>query len=220
MGISRKLAAEGLGTLILVAAVIGSGIMGDALSSDDAVALLGNTVATGAILVVLVMIFGPISGAHFNPAVTLAFRLTGGISTRLALAYAAVQILGGLAGTGLAHLMFEMDIVQVSAKTRAGSAQLVSEAVATFALLAAIFGAIRFNPGAVPYAVGLVITAGYWWTASTSFANPAVAIARGFTDTFAGIRPPDIPAFVIAQLAAAALSAPLLKWLFAPDESV
>ncbi|MEO0881632.1 MAG: MIP/aquaporin family protein [Pseudomonadota bacterium] len=220
MTLSRKLTSEALGTLILISTVIGSGIMADRLTDDVALALWGNTAATGAILVVLILIFGPISGAHFNPAVTLAFRIKGDISNELAGAYVAVQIIGGLMGAILAHLMFDEALIQISTTSRSGVAQWVAEGAATFALIAAILGAVRFKPEAVPYAVGLVITAGYWWTASTSFANPAVTIARMFTDTFSGIRPADAPAFIIAQLITAACLTPFLLWLFAEEKDI
>lgn len=212
--ISRQLVAEGLGTAILLATVVGSGIMGESLSQDAGIALWGNTAATGAILVVLILIFGPISGAHFNPAVTLAFRIRGDIGNGLALAFVAVQLLGALFGTLLAHFMFEDALVQASTTQRLGVGQWVSEGVATFALLAAILGCVRYKPEAVPYAVGLVITAGYWWTSSTSFANPAVTIARTLTDTFSGIRAVDAPGFLIAQFATALIMTPFLIWLF------
>lgn len=212
--ISRQLVAEGLGTAILLATVVGSGIMGESLSQDAGIALWGNTAATGAILVVLILIFGPISGAHFNPAVTLAFRIRGDIGNGLALAFVAVQLLGALSGTLLAHFIFEDALVQTSTTQRLGVGQWVSEGVATFALLAAILGCVRYKPEAVPYAVGLVITAGYWWTSSTSFANPAVTIARTLTDTFSGIRAVDAPGFLIAQFATALITTPFLIWLF------
>ncbi len=215
---ARKLVAEALGTLILVGVVVGSGIMADRLTNDTAIALWGNTAATGAILAVLILIFGPVSGAHFNPAVTLCFRLRGDIGTALSSAYVAAQVFGGIAGALLAHAMFGLDILQTSQEVRTGPAQWLSEGVATFALIAAILGCVRFKPDAVPYAVGLVITAGYWWTSSTSFANPAVAISRTFTDTFSGIRPVDAPAFVVAQLATAAIATPFLGWLFGRED--
>jgi len=218
MTLARKLVAEALGTGLLIATVVGSGIMADSLTSDEALALWGNTAATGAILVVLILIFGPISGAHFNPAVTLSFRIKGDISTNLAAAYVGVQVLGGVLGVFLAHAMFGNDLIQASATERANPSLWLAEGAATFALIAAILGTVRFKPDAVPYAVGLVITAGYWWTASTSFANPAVTIARMFTDTFSGIRPVDAPAFIAAQLAAAALTTPFLLWLFAEED--
>ncbi len=214
MSFIRKCVAEGLGTALLLATVVGSGIMAERLTTDTALALWGNTAATGCILVVLILIFAPISGAHFNPAVTLAFRLRGDITTRLALIYIAVQLIGASLGVLLAHVMFEETLIQVSQTARSGVAQWVSEAAATFALIAAIFGCVKYKPDAVPYAVGLVITAGYWWTASTSFANPAVTFARIFTDTFSGIAIGDAPGFILAQLLAALIFTPVLIWLF------
>ncbi|CDO59481.1 Aquaporin Z [Candidatus Phaeomarinobacter ectocarpi] len=212
---ARRLAAEAAGTAILVGTVVGSGIMGVALASgNDAVALLGNTIATGAILVVLIMVFGPVSGAHFNPAVTFAFWLKRDITLAAALAYIVVQVTGGLVGTGLAHAMFELDIVQASTHVRAGPPQWLGEFLATFALLASILALLKTRPEAIPYAVGLVITAGYWWTSSTSFANPAVTIARAFTDTFAGIRPDDVGPFIAAQLIAAASAVGFFAWMY------
>lgn len=215
--LTRKLAAEFIGTAMLVAVVVGSGVMGDTLSSDTAVALWGNTAATGAILAVLILIFGPVSGAHFNPAVTLAFRLKGEITTGVALLFVVVQILGGCSGAIFANFMFDLTPVSFAETSRTGLNVWVSEAGATFALLAAIFGCVRFRPDAVPYAVALVITAGYWWTASTSFANPAVTIARGLSDTFAGIRPMDIAPFVGVQIATTLIATPFLNWIFASD---
>ncbi|MDW3097985.1 MAG: MIP/aquaporin family protein [Alphaproteobacteria bacterium] len=213
--LTRRLAAEAVGTAILVGTVVGSGIMGVALASgNDAVALLGNTIATGAILVVLIMVFGPVSGAHFNPAVTFAFWLKRDITLAAALAYIVVQVAGGLVGTGLAHAMFELDIVQASTHVRAGPPQWLGEFLATFALLASILALLKTRPEAIPYAVGLVITAGYWWTSSTSFANPAVTIARAFTDTFAGIRPDDVGPFIAAQLIAAASAVGFFAWMY------
>jgi glycerol uptake facilitator-like aquaporin len=182
---------------------------------NQAIALLGNTLPTGAILVVLITIFGPISGAHFNPAVTLAFLLRGAISPGQALAYVGMQIVGGLCGAVLAHFMFELPLLQESAKMRTGFGQWGSEFVATFGLLATIFGTLRWRPKAVPMMVGLYITAAYWFTASTSFANPAVTIARSFTNTFSGIFPEHVLGFIIAQLAAAIIAAYCLRWLFA-----
>lgn len=214
MTLSRKLAAELLGTLILVGTVVGSGIMAERLTDDIAVALLGNTIATGAILVVLILVFGPVSGAHFNPAVTFAFWLRREIEAASGLAFVAVQIVGGLLGTALAHLMFAEPLLQFSQHSRATGGEWVGEAVATFALVSAIIGTLRARPEAVPYAVGLVITAGYWWTSSTSFANPAVTIARSFTDTFSGIAPAHAPAFVLMQFAGAAIAVFLMGWLF------
>jgi glycerol uptake facilitator-like aquaporin len=212
----RRLVAEALGTLFLVATVVGSGIMADKLTTDTALALLGNTLPTGAILVVLITILGPISGAHFNPVVTLIFALRGDLTIGLALAYGAAQVLGGIAGSLLAHAMFDLPIVEVSTTVRTGTGQWLAEAVATFGLLATILGGVRFNAGAVAWLVGLYITAAYWFTASTSFANPAVAIARSFTDTFAGIRPVDVPAFIAAQILGALLAAALFGWLLSP----
>ena len=203
----RKLFAEWLGSLLLTATVVGSGILAfDLAGGNDGVALLGNTLATGAILFVLVATLGPVSGAHFNPAVTFAFYLRREIGLGLGLAFIGLQIVGCIMGAWLAHLMFELPIIQIAETDRAGLGKMVSEVAATFALVFAIFGAIRFRPDLVPAAVGLVITAGYWWTASTSFANPAISIARALSDTFAGIRPIDVPGFIIAQFIGAALA--------------
>ncbi|MCG8354613.1 MAG: aquaporin family protein [Kiloniellales bacterium] len=214
----RRLAAEALGTALLLATVVGSGIMGERLADGNtALALLGNTLPTGAILVVLILIFGPISGAHFNPAVTLAFALRREIMPPQALLYVAAQIVGGLLGVLAAHAMFEETLYQLSANGRTGPAQWFSEVVATFGLVATILGSLRWRPEVVPYAVGLFITAGYWFTASTSFANPAVTIARSFTDTFSGILPSHAPAFIIAQLVGAALATALFAWLLKPS---
>ncbi len=213
---ARRLVAEALGSLLLVATVVGSGIMADALSPDDAVALLGNTIATGAMLVVLITVFGPVSGAHFNPAVTLVFALRRDLPAMLAAAYVVAQILGGTLGCLLAHAMFELPLVQIAQKARSGSGQWLAEAVATFGLVATILGGIRFRSDAVPGLVGLYITAAYWFTASTSFANPAVAIARSLSDTFAGIRPVDVPAFILAEIAGALIALALCGWLFSP----
>jgi len=210
---ARRLAAEALGTGLLVATVVGSGIMADGLSADDGVALLANTIATGAILVVLITILGPISGAHLNPAVTLVFALRGEIAAALAAAYVLAQVAGGLLGSLLAHAMFELPIIEIATKARSGPGQWLAEAVATFGLIATILCGLRSGPSAVPWLVGLYITAAYWFTASTSFANPAVAVARGFSDTFAGIRPLDVPAFVLAELAGAAAGLMLTRWL-------
>lgn len=211
---SRKIFAEALGTMLLLAIVVGSGVMGDALSADDAVALLGNTIATAAGLVVLILIFGPVSGAHFNPAVTAAFCLRGEMPARLAAAYVVAQIAGGVIGVFLAHAMFDLDIAQTSLKARSGIGQAAGEATATFALLLTIFGCVRNRPEATPYAVGLIIAAGYWFTSSTSFANPAVTMARTFTDTFAGIRPQDAPIFIAAQFAGMGLAILAARALF------
>jgi glycerol uptake facilitator-like aquaporin len=211
----RKLCAEALGTALLLAIVVGSGIMGEALAGgNDAIALLGNTVATGAGLVVLILIFAPVSGAHFNPAVTLAFLTRREITPALAASFIAAQILGGVFGVLWAHAMFDLEIVQVSLKARAGIGQALGEATATFGLVLTILGCIRFRPESVPYAVGLFITAGYWFTSSTSFANPAVTIARTLTDTFAGVRPVDAPIFIAAQIAGALVAAYTARFLF------
>lgn len=213
---SRQLAAEALGTALLLATVVGSGIMGERLAGGNvALALLGNTLATGAILVVLILIFGPVSGAHFNPAVTLAMRLRGEIGGRLALGFVAAQVAGGLFGTLIAHAMFDLPLLQAASTVRSGPGQWLSEFVATFGLVATILGTLRARPAAVAYAVGLFITAGYWFTASTSFANPAVTLARCLTDSFSGIRAGDAPAFIAAQVLGAAAAAALCGWLFA-----
>ena len=211
---ARRLFAEWLGTLFLLSVVVGSGIMAERLSGGNAaIALLGNTIPTGAILVVLILIFGPISGAHFNPAVTLAFAMRREISLRDSLAYVAVQIIGGVAGVILAHAMFDNPLIDPSTTARTGTGQWIGEFVATFGLIAAILGCIKARPDAVPYAVGLFITAGYWFTSSTSFANPAVTIARGLTNTFAGIDPAHIAAFIAAQLAGAVAATLVFRWL-------
>lgn len=220
ISLSRRLFAEWFGTMMLVATVVGSGIMAEQLAGGNvAIALLGNTIATGAILVVLITILGPLSGAHFNPAVSFAFALRREITPRIAALYAVWQIIGGLCGTVLAHLMFEQTVWQTSAHMRSGMAQYGSEFVATFGLLAVIFGGICYRQTAVPWLVGLYITAAYWFTASTSFANPAVTIARSFTDSFSGIFPGDMPFFIIAQMLAAAAASLVCGWLFA-DQSV
>lgn len=210
----RRLVAEALGTGMLIATVIGSGIMAEDLAGGNvAIALLGNTVATGAILVVIILMFAPLSGAHFNPAVTFVFLLRGEISRRDALLYVVVQIAGGLIGMLITHAMFEQKLFQIGTIERSGGAQWLAEAVATFGLVSAILGTLRWRPEAVPFAVGLYITAGYWFTASTSFANPAVTVARSFTDTFSGIAPAHMPAFIVAQFVGAALAAALFSWL-------
>lgn len=211
----RQLVAEWLGTLMLLATVIGSGIMAERLAGGNiAIALLGNTIATGAILVVLITVFAPVSGAHFNPAVTLAFAIRKEISTKMALLYITFQIIGAVCGAMLAHFMFEVSLLQISQNARSGTAQMGSEAVATFGLVMVIFGGIRFRPDAVPWLVGLYITAAYWFTSSTSFANPAVTFARSLTDSFSGIRPVDAPGFIISQLVAAMIATYVLGWLF------
>jgi glycerol uptake facilitator-like aquaporin len=216
--IPRRLAGEFLGTALLLAVVIGSGIMGERLAAgNSAVALLGNTLATGAALVVLITIFGPLSGAHFNPAVTLAFMWRREIAWPLAGAYIVLQVAGAIAGVWVAHLMFTEPVLQISTKLRDGPAQGFSEFVATFGLLGTIFGCLRFRPDFVPMAVGLYITAAYWFTASTSFANPAVTIARALSDTFAGIAPASAPLFILGQIIAVAVAVPLFGWLFKQD---
>lgn len=215
----RRLTAEAVGTAILVATVVGSGIMADRLSDDVAVSLLGNTIPTGAILFVLITILGPISGAHFNPVVTMVFALRKELETSTVLPYMLAQILGGISGTLIAHAMFDLPIFQVSETVRTGSAQWTAEAVATFGLLLTILGGLRFKGDAIPMLVGLYITAAYWFTASTSFANPAVAIARSLTNTFAGIRPIDLPGFILAQIAGALVAAAIAAWLFAESRN-
>jgi glycerol uptake facilitator-like aquaporin len=210
----RRLVAEALGTSLLLAVVVGSGIMGQRLSGgNDALALLGNTLATGAGLVVLITVFRPISGAHFNPAVTLVSAIRRELSVGLALAYVGVQIVGGILGVWAAHAMFAEPILQVSSKLRDGSGEAWSEAVATFGLILTILGTVKARPEAAPLMVGLYITAAYWFTASTSFANPAVTLARSLSDTFAGIAPSSAPAFVTAQLIGALTAAGLGHWL-------
>ena len=214
--LARRLFSEGLGTALLVCTVVGSGIMADRLTEDTAVALLGNTIPTGAILVVLITILGPVSGAHFNPAVTAAFLARKEIEAATAAFYIGAQIIGGVAGTWAAHAMFDLSVFQTSSTVRTGGAQWFAEVVATFGLVATILGGIRFRAEAVPWLVGLYITAAYWFTASTSFANPAVAIARSLTDTFSGIRPIDLPGFITAELAGALIAAAVMGWLLAP----
>lgn len=212
--LSKRFVAEFLGTLLLVAAVVGSGIMGERLSGGNvAIALLANTIATGAALVALILTFGPVSGAHLNPAVTLADAMERGVAWREVPAYVTAQCLGGLAGAGIAHLMFGLRLYSWSSHARHGAAQVFSEFVATFGLLSVIWGCSRVRSSIVPFAVGCYITAAYWFTASTSFANPAVTIARSFSDTFAGIRPADAPLFIVAQLAGALAATLLFRWL-------
>ena len=214
---SRRLLAEALGTALLLAIVIGSGIMGERLADGNvALALLGNTLATGAGLVVLIVVFGPVSGAHLNPAVTLVFALRREISWTLAGGYALAQMSGAVAGVWTAHAMFGLPILEVSAKLRAGPGQAFSEFVATFGLVAAILGSLRFRPEATPMVVGLYITSAYWFTASTSFANPAVTLARSLSDSFAGIAPSSAPAFIAAQLMGAT-AALLVRWMVEPS---
>ncbi len=214
MTISRRLIAEFLGTAFLVAAVIGSGIMGERLAAgNEALALLANTIATGAALVALILAFGPISGAHLNPAVTLSVALEREFSWLESCQYALVQILGGVTGAVAAHLMFGLSPVSLSHHARSGPAQFLSEFIATFGLICVIWGCSRSRPAAVPYAVGAYITAAYWFTSSTSFANPAVTIARSISNTFAGIRPVDAPLFVLAQAIGAISATLLFRWL-------
>lgn len=217
--LSRRLASEAAGTGILVATVVGSGVMADRLTDDVGLALLCNTLPTGAILVVLISILGPLSGAHFNPAVSLVFALRREIAPGDALAYIAAQIGGGIAGTFLAHAMFELPILQLSTHVRTGPAQLLSEVVASFGLVFTILAGLRFRSDAIPWLVGLYITAAYWFTASTSFANPAVAIARALTDSFAGIRPADLPGFIVAELVGAVLALAFARWLLMQTET-
>ena len=216
--LARAYAAETLGAAILLATVVGSGIMAENLAGGNvAIALLGNTIPTGAILVVLITILGPISGAHFNPAVSLAMALTGRMPwTRLA-PFAACQVIGAIIGVWIAHAMFDLPIFQISTKMRWGTGQWIAEAVATFGLLVTIFGGIRYNPQAIPMVVGLYITAAYWFTASTSFANPAVTIARALTDTFSGIAPTAALPFIAAQIIGAVAATYLCRWLFADE---
>jgi glycerol uptake facilitator-like aquaporin len=216
----RRLVAEGLGTALLVVAVIGSGIMGDRLAGGNvAIALLGNTLATGAALVVLIWVFGPISGAHFNPAVTLVSVLRRNMPWRLALSYPFAQVAGAVLGVWAAHAMFGEPILQISTKLRTGGALAFSEVVATFGLIGTILGTVQFRPDATPLAVGLYITAAYWFTASTSFANPAVTIARSLSDTFAGIAPSSAPAFILAQLVGALIAAAVFGWLLKAEKT-
>ena len=209
----RRLTAEALGTALLVCTVVGSGIMAETLTDDVALALLGNTLPTGAILVVLITLLGPISGAHFNPAVTLAFALRREISPPHAAAYTGAQIAGGVIGTIMAHGMFDQSLLQISQTVRTGGAQWFAEVVATFGLVGTILAGLRFREPAIPWLVGLYITAAYWFTASTSFANPAVAIGRAFTDTFSGIRPIDLPGFILAQGVGSVIAVLLFGWL-------
>jgi glycerol uptake facilitator-like aquaporin len=213
----RRIAAEALGTALLVATVVGSGIMAETLTKDVALALLGNTLSTGAILVVLITILGPISGAHFNPAVSIVFALKRDLSPRDAALYIAAQVVGGILGTMIAHGMFAMPLLDASMKIRTGGPQWLAETVAAFGLVTTILAGIRFQRDAVPWLVGLYITAAYWFTASTSFANPAVAIARSFTNTFSGIRPVDLPGFIVAELSGAIIGMLAMTWLLRFD---
>jgi glycerol uptake facilitator-like aquaporin len=212
--LTRRTVAETLGTALLVATIIGSGVMGERLSGGNvAIALLANTIATGAGLVALILTFGPISGAHFNPVVTLADASQGGVAWRDVLPYLIGQIGGAFAGAACAHIMFGEPLFSASHHVRSGTAQLVSEFVATFGLLSVIWGCSRGRPSSTPFAVGAYITAAYWFTSSTSFANPAVTLARAASDTFAGIRPVDVPGFIAAQICGAAAATTLFRWL-------
>lgn len=218
--LARRATAEAIGTCLLLAAVVGSGIMGERLAGGNvAIALLANTVATGAALVALILTFAPISGAHFNPVVTLAAASQRGLAWREVPAYLIAQVVGAFAGVAAAHAMFEEPIFRASTHPRAGMPQAFSELVATFGLVAVIWGCSRTRASAVPFAVGAYITAAYWFTASTSFANPAVTLARSATDTFAGIRPADVPAFLIAQVLGAAGATVLFRWLGPGDDA-
>jgi glycerol uptake facilitator-like aquaporin len=211
---ARRLVAEAVGTALLLAAVVGSGIMGERLAGGNvAIALLANTLATGGALVALILTFGPVSGAHFNPAVTLAVASQGGLPWREAPGYVAAQLSGAVLGVGAAHLMFGEAIYSYSRHVRSGGAQVFSEFIATFGLVAVIQGCARHRSSAVPFAVAAYIVAAYWFTASTSFANPAVTLARSLSDTFAGIRPQDAPGFILAQLAGASAATFLFRWL-------
>jgi glycerol uptake facilitator-like aquaporin len=218
MTLARRVAAEALGTALLLAIVVGSGIMGARLAGgNDAIALLGNTVSTGAGLVVLIHVFGPISGAHFNPVVTLVMALRRELTAAQALAYLAAQVLGAVLGVWLAHTMFAAPVLQISTHARDGWSQGLAELVATFGLIGTILGVSRSRPDFTPVAVGLYITSAYWFTASTSFANPAVTLARSLTDTFAGIAPASIPLFIAGQVAGALLALAVFGWLLAED---
>lgn len=218
MTLDRRLMAEWLGTFSLLATVVGSGIMAERLADGNtAIALLGNTIPTGAILVVLITVFGPISGAHFNPAVTLCFVLRRKISARDSGLYVTAQVFGGIVGVLTAHVMFEHPLIDPSTTTRSGIGQWVAEFVATFGLIGTILACLKARPQAVPMTVGLYITAAYWFTSSTSFANPAVTIARGFSDTFAGIAPRDVASFIAIQMIAAVLATGFFHWLLTED---
>lgn len=219
MTTAQRLAAEALGTGMLVTTVVGSGIMAERLTDDAALALLANTIPTGAILFVLITILGPISGAHFNPAVTLVAVLQRSVPSGLAGAYLLFQVAGGIAGTVLAHLMFEAPPLAMGDHVRSGGSQWLSEGVASFGLVMTILAGVRFKPHATPALIGAYIVAAYWFTASTSFANPAVTIARALTDTFSAIRVIDVPAFIAAQLAGALLALGLCSWLLPKEAS-
>ena len=214
--LSRRVASEGIGTALLLTAVVGSGIMGERLAGGNAaIALLANSIATGGALIALILTFGPISGAHFNPVVSLSLAGTAAFPWRAVPAYLAAQILGAVAGVWLAHAMFEAPIIEIGTHMRTGAGQWLAEAVATFGLLIVIAGSARHHALATPFAVAAYITAAYWFTASTSFANPAVTLARALTDSFAGIRPIDVPGFVLAQLAGGGAATALLRWFAA-----
>jgi glycerol uptake facilitator-like aquaporin len=220
IALSRRLASEALGTAFLLSAVVGSGIMGERLAGGNvAVALLANSVATGAALLALILCFGPISGAHFNAVVTLSLAARRELPWKDVVPYIAAQILGGVAGVWATHSMFDLPILMKSSHVRTGGPQWVAEAIATFGLLGVIFGVSRARPSAVPAAVAGYITAAYWFTSSTSFANPVVTIARALTDTFAGIRPSDVPGFIAAQLVGAALATMVFGWLIPRERS-
>jgi glycerol uptake facilitator-like aquaporin len=215
--LARRATAEFLGTALLLAAVVGSGIMGQRLSGGNvAIALLANTIATGATLAAIILTFGPVSGAHFNPAVTLADAWQGGLAWRDVPIYVVAQVAGAFSGVACADLMFSEPVFSASQHIRSGGAQLFSEFVATFGLLAVIWGCARLRSSAVPFAVGAYITGAYWFTASTSFANPAVTLARAATDTFAGIRPADAPGFIVAELGGALTATLIFRWLVPP----
>jgi glycerol uptake facilitator-like aquaporin len=217
--LKRRLAAEALGTAFLLMSVIGSGIMGEKLAAGNtAIALLGNTLATGAALIVLILIFGPISGAHFNPIVSLFFAWQRTLPWKEFLAYVPAQILGGIGGAVLAHIMFDMPLMEASTHARTGLGVWTGEIVATFGLLTTITGCLKNKPETVPYAVGLFITAGYWFTSSTSFANPAVTIARSLTNTFSGIRPEDVGGFITAQILGCLIATGVVRWLWKTDK--
>jgi len=220
MTLARRLTAEALGSALLFATVIGSGIMAERLAGGNiAVALIGNTAATGAMLFVLITMLGPVSGAHFNPAVSLVMAARGDIGAREAAVYASMQLCGGIAGVWAAHAMFGVPLLQTSAHVRTGGGQWLAEGIATFGLVLTIFGTLRHRPTAVAAAVALYITAAYWFTASTSFAKPAITVARALSDTFAGIRPVDVPGFIAAQLVGALVAERLSRWLFAAEHA-
>ena len=215
----HAIVAEAAGSFFLFATVVGSGIMAEGLAGGNvAIALLGNTLATGAMLFVLITMFGPISGAHFNPAVSMVMALRREISARTCLAYILVQLVFGIAGVWAAHLMFDLPIVQFSTKVRTGTGQWAGEAIATFGLILTILGTARHRPGWIPASVALYITSAYWFTSSTSFANPAITIARSLSDSFAGIAPANAPGFILAQLSGALLAMALAQYLFSPDQ--